>query len=193
MTRNFPTARQLLFSYLKFLGIGFVYVVSDMEWEKGRKNLKPVGKVGVKDKTGLERLRCISRSIQEVTGRKVRLRQVWVMPTFAPYRVEKLVHCLHNYFRTDKFKGASGWTEFFAQYNVFAGAIVLCLGMYFQAGPITVMAVAAAVFHPVPFDLCFTVTLISIFQFTTLYGFFCAFKWALWQTVALLVLIFGHS
>ena len=168
MTHNLPSLRHIALALLKFSGIGFVYVLSDLSVGLGA-----VGKVGVKGDADSDRLDCIQRSIRDLKGKDIRIRQILAMPTFAPRPVEQLIHRIHAGFRTAKYHGSSGGTEWFLHPNFLCGFWMLLLGMHFDASlGLMLPAVLFTIFNPLPLDLCVAVVLFSLIQFAVAAGFF---------------------
>jgi len=72
----------------------------------------------------LQRARDIEESIYEVTGKRVRLRCFISVRLFLYRASEKAVHNVLRPLKTRMFEGASGWTEFFREVNIFCATLV---------------------------------------------------------------------
>lgn len=147
-------------TYFKFTGIGWVYVMSDLSLRA------PTGKVGVKGDADEGRMIDIQRSIRQNTEyTDIDLYPIWAFPSFAPKEVEKRVHKIHRFFKTDKFAGSNGKSEWFSGPNWIA-TIFMCLICYHNRPPLYI-AIPAIIFilrGPIPIDLCITVTWVGLLQ-----------------------------
>ncbi len=157
-------------TYFKFTGIGWVYVMSDLSLRA------PTGKVGVKGDADSGRMIDIQRSIrQETEYTEVDLYPVWAFPSFAPKEVEKRVHKIHRIFKTDKFAGSNGGTEWFAGGNWLAAFLMTMLCFHYD--PPLAVAIPAIIFtwrFPIPIDLCITVTWVGTLQLLASSAFWAA-------------------
>lgn len=156
------------FDFLQFLGIGYVYVLSDLSI-----SLRPIGKVGFTDSAELQRLDCIQKSICDKKNKDVQIRIVWFFPSFAPRPVEQLTHWIFRHFKTDKFCGSDGGTEWFAVGNYISGLLILMLSLYSGAELYVILiCVVGIVFLPLPLDLAISITIISLLQIASVTAFF---------------------
>jgi len=170
------------FWLLKFLGIGWVYVLSDMKIIRGRRGvfpiIKPVAKIGRKGDADGERVEDICRSVDKVTGKKNGIGMVWVVPCWSPHMVEKIAHAIFNFCRINIYPGSSGEKEWFVSYNASTALAILMIG--FDQGATIEMTAATAIVgfvFPWPIDINAVVTIIAAIQFTTVF----AFVWAVWS------------
>lgn len=146
--------------FLKFSGVRWNYVLTDLSI------IRPTGKVGVEDDADAGRMIDIQRSIRDNTEyTHIKLYKIWIFPSFAPREVEKRVHRLHRVFKTEKFKGSNGWTEWMAGPNWLSGFLMAWMCLHYDPPLVlTVPALLFTLFGPFPTDLIISVTWVGLTQ-----------------------------
>ena len=144
------------------LGMGYIYVLSDLKF---RWHHPHVWKAGMTDKGVAERKASIEASIFAQTGERVNLVTVLFLPVWGAKQIESAMHLAFARFRSDLFKGSSGWTEHFGWRNWICAVFVAMLG-FANAQPISHCVAYALVFAiiPIPFDAMLCVLLLWIIQ-----------------------------
>lgn len=138
-----------------------------------------VGKVGYSVNEA-SRASDIETSIWQVTGQKVRVRKFFAVRLFTYRHAEKIVHGVLKPLRTDMFKAASGWTEFFRTINVYTGVLV-ALGLYYIGidGPGSILYAVAFSLIPRPIDMALFVLVMALIEWALI----CLFFWGVWVGV----------
>lgn len=159
---------------LKFIGVGWVYVLSDLKLKA-----RPVCKVGFKTDTLGERVGDIVASIDRAVGYASGVGLVWAMPSLAPREVERIVHWIFRLLKTEVYPGSSGWTEWYKGYNFITALSITAIGYLMGADWYMILATAGVAFiFPHPMDLSLAVTLCSAIQVAIAYLFVCLLKYA---------------
>lgn len=119
----------------------------------------------------LQRAKSIESSIYEKTGKRVELHCVLAVRLFMYRAAEKAVHSLCRPLRTDIFKDASGWTEFFRERNFYCGLVTAILLWMFGIDHQGVILYSVAVVAiPRPLDMAFFVLVLWAFEWAVLAG-----------------------
>jgi len=165
---------------LKFLGLGVVYVVSDLKIRvKG-----PEYKIGLMLTADGQRVDNVTASVDELTGKANGHGIVWAVLCWSPHMVEKIAHNIFAALKTDKYRGSSGGSEWFSGYNMSAVFFILFLGWEMDATlPMTAATAAVGALFPWPIDAAFVVTAIATLQLLTVF----AFVWAVWSLFSHLI------
>ena len=135
-----------------------------------------VGKVG-HSADEISRAAGIETSIWNETGKRVKINQFFSVRLFTYRHAEKIVHGVLKPLRTDMFKNASGWTEFFRTVNVYTGTLV-ALGLYYLGidGPGSILYAVAVSLIPRPLDMAFFVLAMALIEWALI----CLFCWGVW-------------
>lgn len=126
-----------------------------------------IGKVGFSVDADI-RAADVERSIWQITGTQVRVRKFFCVRLFLYRAVEAAIHAVIKPYRSRRFDGASGGTEFFTVLNVFAG--LLCyLGFWAYSLPCAGWLAALVMVLPWPIDFALFVGLLALVEYA-IYG-----------------------
>lgn len=135
-------------------------------------NVKPVnavipflwiGKVGFSVDADV-RAADVERSIWQTTGVQVRVSRFFHVRVFAYRAIEKAIHTVIKPYRSNRFEGASGWTEMFTILNIFTG--LLCyIGFWALSIPCASWLCLCIMVLPWPIDFAVFVAVLAAFEY----------------------------
>lgn len=120
----------------------------------------------------------VERSILEKTGISVKVVPFIKVKVFSWRLIEKTTHGLLAFYRTDKFKPASGWSEIFRVINVLCAAGVMALLALLGVEKYQVPGLLVLVM-PWPFDCAAIVLFFTLLEFAMIIGSFACVGWVL--------------
>lgn len=120
----------------------------------------------------------VERSILEKTGISVKVVPFIKVKVFSWRLIEKTTHGILAFYRTDKFKPASGWSEIFRVINVLSAAAVMVLLAFLGVEKYQVPGLVVAVI-PWPLDCAAIVLFFAILELAMIIGAIMGAGWIL--------------
>lgn len=158
----------------------FVYVLN----VSPRNGLIPflwIGKVGFSVDADV-RAADVERSIWQTTGMQVRVRRLFRVRVFMYRAIEAAIHTVIRPYRSSRFEGASGGTEFFRVFNVVSGLLCYCL-FYAYSLPCAGWLALCVMVLPWPIDFALFVLLLALVE----YALFSVVGYALYFALATII------
>ena len=140
----------------------YVYVLNVRPAKPGLLPFLWVAKVGFSVDADV-RAADVERSIWQVTGQNVRVSTFFRVRVFMFRGIEKAVHTVLRRYKTDRFAGASGGTEFFNVRNFVTG-ILAGIAYYAAGGTCPVWFALFVYILPWPIEFAFYVLLLAIVE-----------------------------
>ena len=140
----------------------FVYVLN----VSPRNSLIPflwIGKVGFSVDADV-RAADIERSIWQTTGMQVRVRRLFRVRVFMYRAIEAAIHTVIRPYRSSRFEGASGGTEFFRVFNLVSGLLCYCL-FYAYSLPCAGWLALCVMVLPWPVDFVLFVLILAAVEY----------------------------
>jgi len=147
--------KQAWFAYLKFQGVEWVYILSDLKFTKRYFAGLPLPcatfKIGFTGNNG-QRQEDIRKSIRGAYGTHVYRVMAW--PVMSAKHLEGEMHTFFARYETSKYNNSTGGTEWFSRPNFFAFAYLLVIGLlHTQVQGVTVLFYSLLIlFVPLPID-----------------------------------------
>lgn len=153
--------KQAWFAYLKFQGVEWVYILSDLKFTKRYFAGLPLPcatfKIGFTGNNG-QRQEDIRKAIRSAYGTHIYC--VISLPVMSAKHLESKMHAFFADYETTKYNNSTGGTEWFSRPNFWTFAYVLVIGLlHTQVPGLTVLFYSLLIlFVPLPIDaVCCTV------------------------------------